>query len=65
MPSCAAGSTVSVSDPVALCAVGVSESVAWMVKVEAPDPVGVPLTTPVLELRPRPSGSEPEVTDYV
>lgn len=33
--------------------------------VVAPDPVGVPEITPVLELRIRPAGSEPAVSEYV
>ena len=37
-------------------------SVAWMVKPEAPLPVGVPLITPVLALSERPAGNVPAVT---
>jgi hypothetical protein len=47
---------------VAVLAVGVAESVTWTVKLEVPDVVGVPESTPeVLKLRP--AGREPTVTD--
>ena len=48
----------------AVCAVGVVESVTLTVKVEVPLPVGVPEKTPE-ELRLRPMGSAPELRDQV
>ena len=44
---------------------GVPESAAWTVKLETPAVVGVPVIAPVLELRFKPAGSEPVVTDQV
>ena len=44
---------------VAVCAVGVSESVALMVKFFVPSAVGVPEITPVLALRLKPAGRVP------
>ena len=49
---------------VAVCA-GEEESVAFTVKLLAPAVVGVPLIVPVLELRARPAGREPTLTDQV
>jgi hypothetical protein len=49
---------------VADCA-GVPESVACTVKLEAPDAVGVPEIVPLLLLRVRPEGREPEMIDQV
>jgi hypothetical protein len=58
------GLTVMVSCLVAVCAVGVSESVAVTVKV-APEPVGEPEITPVEAFSVRPVGKLPVVTVHV
>jgi hypothetical protein len=52
---------------VAVCADGVSESVAATVKLMGPvtAPVGVPEITPVLGLSANPVGSAPTVTAHV
>jgi hypothetical protein len=36
-------------------------SLAWIVKLDTPFPLGVPVIAPVLPLSPSPAGSEPEV----
>jgi hypothetical protein len=56
---------VILRDAVALCAVGVSESVAFTVKSVGPVvlPVGVPEMTPVLAFKLSPAGSDPELID--
>jgi hypothetical protein len=59
-----AAAMLMLTDCVAVCAVGVVESVTFTVKVEVPVPVGVPEMTPE-ELRLRPIGSAPELTDQV
>ena len=50
---------------VVLTAVGVSESVSVIVKLELPRAVGVPLMAPVEELSVRPAGNVPVVTAQV
>ncbi len=52
-------------DFVAVCAVGVVESVALTVKVEEPEPVGVPEITPVDAFIANPAGREPTLIDHV
>lgn len=49
---------------VAVCAVGVAESVAWTVKLEVPAAVGDPEITPA-PLNASPAGRVPEVTVHV
>lgn len=44
---------------VAVCAVGVVESVTWIVKLTAPEAVGVPEIRPLEALKCRPAGSAP------
>ena len=56
-----AAPTTSVNDLVAVCAVGVVESVTFAVKLNEPAAVGVPETTPVVALRLNPAGSAPEL----
>ena len=48
-------------DCVAVCAVGVLESVTWKVTLETPADVGVPEIVPTVESD-RPTGREPELT---
>jgi hypothetical protein len=55
-----AAATVSVNDFVAVCAVGVVESVTFVVKLKEPDAVGVPEIVPVAD-RVRPPGKAPEL----
>jgi hypothetical protein len=50
---------------VAVCAVGLVESVASTVKAEVPLVVGVPEMTPVPAARLRPAGSAPLLIDQV
>jgi hypothetical protein len=50
---------------VAVCAVGVSESVTVTVKVVVPESVGVPEIAPVEIFRDSPAGKLPGVTDQV
>ena len=57
----AAAATVNVTDFVAVCAVGVVESVTFTVKVNEPDIVGVPENVPVEAARLMPAGSAPEL----
>jgi hypothetical protein len=56
-----AAATVNVSDFVAVCAVGVVESVTLTLKVKEPEAVGVPEMTPA-EDSVRPPGRDPELT---
>src|SRR5271167_1235941 len=56
-----AAATVMVSDSVAVCAVGVVESVAFAVNVNEPDTVGVPESVPVDAARLMPAGKAPEL----
>jgi hypothetical protein len=53
------GETVILTGPVTVSAVGVAESVAWIVTVDVPAAVGVPLTTQA-EPRESPAGRVPE-----
>ena len=55
-----AAATVSVNDLVAVCAVGVVESVALAVKLKEPEAVGVPEMVPA-EDSVRPAGNAPEL----
>jgi hypothetical protein len=55
---------VILSDFVAVCA-GEDESFTCIVKEDVPLCVGVPLICPDVELRVRPVGSVPDVTDQV
>jgi hypothetical protein len=57
--------TVMLRACVAVCAVGVAESVALTVKLLAPVVVGVPVIAPVLVLSVRPAGRAPTVTAHV
>jgi hypothetical protein len=50
---------------VAVCAVGVAESVALTVKLLVPVVVGDPVIAPVLLLSVSPAGSKPTVTVHV
>ena len=56
-----AAATVMVSDSVAVCAVGVVESVTFTVNVNEPDAVGVPESVPVDAARLMPAGKAPEL----
>ena len=56
-----AAATVTVNDFVAVCAVGVAESVTLAVKLNEPEAVGVPEIVPA-EDRTRPAGKAPELT---
>jgi hypothetical protein len=56
-----AAATVRLNDCVAVCAVGVVESVTLAVKLNEPDVVGVPEIVPVAELSVSPAGSAPEL----
>lgn len=60
-----AAATVMLNDFVAVCAVGVAESVALMVKVEEPEAVGVPEIVPVEAFNVRPARRDPELMDQV
>ena len=53
------GETVMLTGPVTVLAVGVAESVAWIVTVDVPATVGVPLTTQAAP-RESPGGKVPE-----
>jgi hypothetical protein len=55
-----AAATVRESDFVAVCAVGVVESVTFAVKLNEPDAVGVPEIVPALD-KVRPAGRAPEL----
>ena len=61
----AAAVTVILSDFVAVCAVGVVESVTCTVKLEVAEAVGVPESVPVEAFKLRPAGNDPELTDHV
>jgi len=50
---------------VAVCAVGVVESVTFTVKLNEPEPVGAPEICPVEAVRLRPGGSTPELMLHV
>jgi len=54
---------VTLRDLVAVCAVGVVESVTLAVKLNAPEAVGVPEIAPEAALSVKPAGSEPELID--
>jgi hypothetical protein len=56
--------TVTARTTAAVCG-GVPESVTWKVTIELVTTAGVPLMTPVEELRDNPAGSLPEITDQV
>ncbi len=51
-------------DFVAVCAVGVVESVTLAVKLVAPNTVGVPVIAPVDRFKVSPAGSDPELIDH-
>jgi hypothetical protein len=57
-----AAAMVRVSDCVAVCAVGVVESVTLAMKLNGPDAVGVPEIVPVAADSVRPPGKAPELT---
>jgi hypothetical protein len=57
----AAAATVIVNDFVAVCAVGVVESVTFAVNVNEPDVVGVPEIVPVVAVSVKPPGNAPDV----
>jgi hypothetical protein len=57
-----AAATVSVSDLVVVCAVGVVESAIFAVKLNEPDAVGVPEIVPVVADSVRPLGKDPALT---
>ena len=50
---------------VAVCAVGVVESVIFTVKLAAPEAVGVPLIAPLDAFKVSPAGSDPTEMDHV
>ena len=54
--------TVMLSTLLAVCAVGVVESLSCTVKLNAPEAVGVPEMTPVDAARVNPVGNEPALT---
>ena len=56
-----AAATVIVNDCVAVCAVGVVESVTFAVKLNEPEVVGVPEMAPVAADSVSPAGSAPEL----
>ena len=53
--------TVMLKDLVAVCAVGVLESVTCTVKLNVPDVVGVPEMAPVEDVKLKPAGRDPEL----
>jgi len=57
--------TVMLRALVAVCAVGVVESVTFTVKLDVPEAVGVPLIAPLDAFKVSPAGSEPEEIDHV
>lgn len=61
----AAVATVMLSDFVAVCAVGIVESVTFKVKLKAPKTVAVPEIVPVDAFKFRPGGREAELIDHV
>ena len=60
-----AAATVMLSDFVAVCAVGVVESVTCAVKLKVPEAVGVPEIVLVEEFKFKPKGRDPELIDHV
>ena len=56
-----AAATVMLRAFVAVCAVGVVESVTCTVKLNVPDVVGVPEMAPVEDVKLRPAGRDPEL----
>ena len=56
-----AAATVRLNDFVAVCAVGVVESVTFAVKLNVPDAVGVPEIVPVAAVSVSPPGNAPEL----
>jgi hypothetical protein len=60
-----AAATAILNVCVAVCAVGVVESVTFTVKPKAPEAVGVPEIMPVEAFKLRPGGKEEEVIDHV
>ena len=56
-----AAATVRLNDFVAVCAVGVVESVTFAVKLNVPDAVGVPEIVPVAAASVSPPGNAPEL----
>ena len=60
-----AGATIIVSDFVAVCTVGVVESVTLIVKLKVPETVGIPEIVPVAALKFTPAGKDPELIDHV
>jgi hypothetical protein len=61
----AAAAIVILSDFVAACAVGVVESITFMVKPNVPEAVGVPEIAPVEAFRLSPGGNEDEISDQL
>ena len=61
----AAAVTVMLSDFVAVCAVGVVESVTCTVKLEVPGAAGIPESAPDEAFKLRPAGRDPEMIDHV
>jgi hypothetical protein len=53
--------TVMLRAFVAVCAVGVVESVIFTVKLNVPDAVGVPEIAPLEAVKLKPEGSDPEL----
>ena len=60
-----AAATVMLNACVALCAVGVVESVTFTVKPKIPEAVGVPEISPVEAFKFRPGSREEELMDHV
>jgi hypothetical protein len=60
-----ATATVMVSDFVAVCAVGVVESATRTVNVKVPEVVGLPEIAPVVALKFKPTGKDPELIDHI
>ena len=56
-----AAATVMLRAFVAVCAVGVVESVTCTVKLNVPDVVGVPEMAPVEDVKLKPAGRDPEL----
>ena len=57
--------TVMLSDFVAVCAVGVVESVTCTVKLDVPGAPGVPESAPDEAFKLRPAGRDPEMIDHL
>src|ERR1700674_557609 len=61
-PPAAGVNKVADKEAVAVCAVGVEESVTWTVKEKVPIAVGVPAIVPVEAFSSNPGGNEPVTT---